>query len=223
MTANTAIPLSCPTSSGKFSGKQESYRSLKPCREHWPAAERRPPTLSPIKGDLAATRSGGAWEPSLSGVGRGGGGSPMMGVWGNEELFALKWGMITASQRIWHLKAWKNGNKWRADTCSRGQQAAQGTAQAALGRPSHLRTSKFLQSKCKMLAGLTEMSTTQYAQLLNHHIVQLKLINVKGQISSKIKAKLLRKKQNCYLFKHWVPSPSWEASSIKHILHLKYE
>lgn len=187
MTANTAIPLSCPTSSGKFSGKQESYRSTEALQGSTDLQEKETSQPLTYQRGLGSDQVGRAWEPSLSRGRKEWRQVAMMGVWGNEELFVLKWGIITASQRIWHLKAWKNENKWRADTCCRGQRAAQGTAQATLGRPSHLRTSKFLRSKCKMLAGLTEMSTTQYAQLLNHHIVQLKLINVKGQISSKIK------------------------------------
>ena len=61
------------------------------------------------------------------------------------------------------------------------------------------------------------MSITQYTQILNHHVVRLKLINVKGQLSSKID-KLLRKKQNlCFKLMSSLPHPE-KVSSIKYIV-----
>lgn len=127
MTADTATPLSCPTSSGKLSWNQESYRSTEALQGSTDLQQKETSQPLTYQRGLGSDQVRRAWEPSLS---RG---------WKEWRQAAhdggmRKWGMITASQRIWHLKAWKNEeNKRKANTCCRGQRAAQGTARATLG------------------------------------------------------------------------------------------
>lgn len=110
MTANTAIPLSCPTSSGKFSGKQESYRSTEALQGSTDLQQKETSHPLTYQRGLGSDQVGRAWEPSLS---RGRKGWRQIAHDGGMR----KWGIICLEMRDDHCQpkdlASQSLEKWK--------------------------------------------------------------------------------------------------------------